>query len=170
MLINEDVRQYRKRYTHAYTKSVLQAPKRQTKHMPSNTSVGYSQGWGKFEFKSSASNDERQINHAVASAPQGFIGRNPLMLCVFALLIACLVSGIALVVQGFHQRSQVTALANLQAERDALRAELTRLTLEQSTLTSLDRVERLSQQVLGMRDPKASDIVVVNTASDNTIL
>jgi cell division protein FtsL len=52
-------------------------------------------------------------------------------------------------------------LSRLQAERDELDIEFSRLQLEQATWSEPNRIEQVATERLGMQFPEAADVVVL---------
>jgi cell division protein FtsL len=80
---------------------------------------------------------------------------------VGALLLAVTVSGISVVYAKFLSRKLFVELQGLRAERDVIDAEWSRLQLELGTWASHVRIEQIARERLGMRVPRADEIVVV---------
>lgn len=77
------------------------------------------------------------------------------------LVVAAVLSGIALV-QSRHEHRQLFAELNrLEAQRDELNIEFGRLQLEQATWGETFRIERVAREQLGMRSPEPADVQVV---------
>jgi len=85
---------------------------------------------------------------------------------VVALLIwAVVASALAVVYAKFNSRKLFVELQSLQQERDAVNVEWGRLQLEFGTWGTHGRVESIAREQLGMRLPRADEVVVVR--SDN---
>lgn len=80
---------------------------------------------------------------------------------LLALMIAVVISAIA-VVQTRHQHRQLFVhLSELESERDELNIEFGRLQLEQATWADPARIENLALNKLGMKYPNADELRVV---------
>ncbi|MCK7593965.1 cell division protein FtsL [Pseudomarimonas salicorniae] len=78
-----------------------------------------------------------------------------------ALLIAVVISALA-VVHGRHQHRQLfVELSELEKQRDELNIEFGRLQLEQATWADPNRIEQIARGPLGMKYPEATDLRVV---------
>jgi len=84
-----------------------------------------------------------------------------LRLVVSALLIANVISAIAVVYSRHQHRQSYAALTRLERERDRLNIEFGRLQLEQATLAESQRVNKIARDRLGMYVPEITDIVLV---------
>lgn len=79
-----------------------------------------------------------------------------------ALLIAVVISAVA-VVQTRHQHRQLfVQLSELEKERDELNIEFGRMQLEQATWADPARIEGLALNKLGMKYPNADELRVVS--------
>ena len=79
-----------------------------------------------------------------------------------ALLIAVVISAVA-VVQTRHQHRQLfVKLSELEKERDDLNIEFGRMQLEQATWADPARIEGLALNKLGMKYPNADELRVVS--------
>lgn len=81
-------------------------------------------------------------------------------LCIL-LGIGVLVSALAQVWVQHDQRRSFIELQQLEAERDALEIEWSRLQLEQSAWATHGRIERLAREDLGMTIPDPENVVIV---------
>lgn len=70
------------------------------------------------------------------------------------LLVAVLVSAIAVVVTKHGNRELVAEIDRLQRQREALRTERSQLVLEEAALAHPGRVEQLARERLGMHEPR----------------
>lgn len=77
------------------------------------------------------------------------------------LLMAVLMSAIAVVVSKHLSRSLHIQLQELHHHRDVLHIEWSRLLLEQSTLGSDARVEKIASEQLGMKIPNPKQVMVL---------
>ena len=77
------------------------------------------------------------------------------------LLVAVLVSAIAVVWTQHESRVQFIELSRLQNERDELNIEYGKLELEQATWAEPRRVDNEARQKLGMLTPRPQDIQLV---------
>jgi cell division protein FtsL len=80
---------------------------------------------------------------------------------MIALALCVFVSALGVVTTKHQSRQLFIELEALKAERDELNIEWGKLTLEQATLVTPTRVERLARDRLGMSLPPAERIVVV---------
>jgi cell division protein FtsL len=80
---------------------------------------------------------------------------------VGTLLLAVTASGIGVVYAKFLSRKLFVELQGLRAERDLVDAEWSRLQLELGTWASHVRIEQIAREKLGMRVPRADEIVVL---------
>jgi cell division protein FtsL len=80
---------------------------------------------------------------------------------VCALAAGVFVSALAVVATKYQSRQHFVELEALKAEREALDIEWGKLTLEQATLVTPTRVERIARDRLGMLLPPAEQIVIV---------
>lgn len=76
-------------------------------------------------------------------------------------LLAVMVSAIAVVWARQASREQFIQLTQLQATRDQLNVEFGRLELEQATLAEPARIEALARGKLGMISPTPADIELI---------
>jgi cell division protein FtsL len=70
-------------------------------------------------------------------------------------------TSLSIVYVKYATRQMFTELSQLQSSRDALNNEWTQLLLEQSTLATDGRVDRIANDTLNMHPPKSKDIVWV---------
>lgn len=77
------------------------------------------------------------------------------------LLLAVLISGIAVVHARYAHRQAFVELSRLEGDRDALNIEFGRLQLEQATVAESTRIERIARARLAMRTPEPAETVVV---------
>ena len=77
------------------------------------------------------------------------------------LMIAVFASALAVVWSRHQTRRQFIALQQLQAHRDRLAIEWSRLQLEQSAWATHGRIERLAREELGMIEPDPAAVVIV---------
>ncbi|MCP3871371.1 MAG: cell division protein FtsL [Gammaproteobacteria bacterium] len=78
-----------------------------------------------------------------------------------ALALSVLASGTAVVYAKYASRKAFVELQQLRAQRDAIDVEWGRLQLEESTLATHVRVERIARKKLKMHIPRATDVVVI---------
>jgi cell division protein FtsL len=78
-----------------------------------------------------------------------------------ALTLAVVMSGTAVVYAKYASRRSFVELQQLRAERDAIDVEWGRLQLEESTLATHVRVERIARNKLKMHAPDATEVVVI---------
>lgn len=77
------------------------------------------------------------------------------------LTLAVVVSGTAVVYAKYASRKSFVELQQLRAERDAIDVEWGRLRLEESTLATHVRVERIARNRLKMHAPDATEVLVL---------
>jgi cell division protein FtsL len=77
------------------------------------------------------------------------------------LLIAVLLSALAVVSSNHRARKLVTEFEREQERMRALEVEWGQLQLEQSTWAALARVEQIARNKLGMHPPRANQIIAV---------
>jgi len=80
---------------------------------------------------------------------------------ILLLTLMVLASALGLVYSKHQSRKLFVHLQALQMNRDELNIEWGRLLLEQSTLATPARVERIARERLGMRPPTPETIVIV---------
>jgi cell division protein FtsL len=80
---------------------------------------------------------------------------------VFLLLLAVLVSAIAVVWARQASRELFVRLTQLQAQRDQLNVEFGRLELEQATWAEPTRIEAVARGKLGMINPPPGQIELI---------
>jgi len=78
------------------------------------------------------------------------------------LLLAVVVSGIAVVWARHQDRAAFVQLSKLQNQRDALNVEFGRLELEQATWASPSRIEQIARGQLGMISPPAASVEMIH--------
>lgn len=84
------------------------------------------------------------------------------MKLVLALLLAGVIaSGVGVVYARHQSRALFVQLQSLLSERDALNIEWGQLQLEQSTLATHGRIERLATERLDMHVPAHDEIILV---------
>ena len=76
-----------------------------------------------------------------------------------------LTSAVAVVTVKHQSRGLFVELETLRDERDALNTEWSRLRLEQGALATNARVERLAREALGLRQPDATTLVLLEPDS-----
>ncbi len=86
---------------------------------------------------------------------------NRVNLAVAVLALLVLVSAIAVVEVKHQTRSLFLKLEQLQAERDRLNTEWSRLRLEQGALATHSRVERMAREEFELEMPAGEDIVLL---------
>jgi cell division protein FtsL len=77
------------------------------------------------------------------------------------LMLAVVVSGVAVVYSKYLSRKNFVQLQTLRGERDRLDTRWSRLQLEQSSLATYTRVEANARNKLAMRLPQASEVIVL---------
>ncbi|WP_440996888.1 cell division protein FtsL [Arhodomonas sp. SL1] len=80
---------------------------------------------------------------------------------IAGLTVAVAASAVALVHTKHESRQVFVALQALERERDALDEEWGRLRIEQGTVATHGRVERLARERLDMRLPDSEEIVII---------
>lgn len=80
---------------------------------------------------------------------------------VAVLVLAVAASGIAVVYSKYVSRKLFAELQGLRAEHDVIDTEWSRLQLELGAWASHVRIEQVARERLGMRMPRADEIVVV---------
>jgi cell division protein FtsL len=83
------------------------------------------------------------------------------MFWLSCLVVAVVLSGMAVVYAKFLSRSLFVELQEVRADRDAVDMEWGRLQLELATAGALGRVMRIADERLQMQVPDAEQIVVV---------
>ena len=81
---------------------------------------------------------------------------------LLALMIAVVISAVAVVQTRHQHRTLFVQLSELEQERDDLNIEFGRLQLEQATWADPARIENLALNKLGMKYPSADELRVVN--------
>ncbi len=87
---------------------------------------------------------------------------NKFVLITIILLILNFVSGLLVIYIRHINRMSMAELQKLVDEQDILYQEWTQLLLEQSTLTSYNRVDQLVRKHLDMRLPNNNEISVID--------
>lgn len=82
-------------------------------------------------------------------------------LLLLLLVLGVVVSGVGVVYSRHQSRTLFVQLQALLTERDALNIEWGQLQLEQSTLATHGRIERLAIERLGMRIPSHEEVIQV---------
>ena len=80
---------------------------------------------------------------------------------VAVLVLAVAASGVAVVYSKYVSRKLFVELQGLRAEHDVIDTEWSRLQLELGAWASHVRIEQVARERLGMRMPRADEIVVV---------
>ena len=83
------------------------------------------------------------------------------LLLVTALVLACLITAMAVVNTSHQTRAQYARLQQLERERDQLQTEWGQLLLEESAWSSPARIERLAVARLEMRLPHVNEVEVI---------
>lgn len=83
---------------------------------------------------------------------------------VTLLLIANVISALAVVRARHGNRTEFVELQQLEARRDALEVEWGQLQLEQSAWATHGRIEQVAREELGMEMVRAEDVVVLKNA------
>jgi cell division protein FtsL len=84
-----------------------------------------------------------------------------LRILIGLLVVANVLSAIAVVFARHEHRQLFIALTGLEKTRDALNIEFGRLQLEQATCAESNRIDQVARNRLGMRFPETREIVVV---------
>ncbi|HEX7047829.1 MAG TPA: cell division protein FtsL [Gammaproteobacteria bacterium] len=87
-----------------------------------------------------------------------------LRVIVTLLLIANVISALAVVRARHGNRTEFVELQQLEARRDALEVEWGKLQLEQSAWATHGRIEQVAREELGMEMVRAEDVVVLKNA------
>lgn len=82
-------------------------------------------------------------------------------LFIFSLLIAVMISAMAIVYVTDVNRHQFSELQNLQLAKNDLNSQYNQLLLEQNTLSAPARVQQIAQNQLKMIQPTQQSVVVV---------
>jgi cell division protein FtsL len=77
------------------------------------------------------------------------------------LVLAVVGTAVGVVDARQQHRMAYIELSRLQAERDELDIEFSRLQLEQATWSEPNRIEQVATERLGMQFPEAADVVVL---------
>ncbi|MCA1769820.1 MAG: cell division protein FtsL [Halomonas sp.] len=83
------------------------------------------------------------------------------LMVVLALLVACLVSALAVITASHLTREQYGRMQQLEREQNQLQTEWGQLLLEESAWSSPARIERLAMQRLEMRLPDVDEVEVI---------
>ena len=86
------------------------------------------------------------------------------MKLVMLLALIVLASSLAVVYAKHQSRKLFVELDTLKKERDEMNVEWGRLQLEQSTLATHGRIERIAKKRLGMKTPEYEQILIVRPA------
>jgi cell division protein FtsL len=84
-----------------------------------------------------------------------------LRLVIALLVVANVVSGVAVVFARHEHRQLFIELTKLERARDELNIDFGRLQLEQATWAESNRIDQVARTRLGMQFPETRDIVVV---------
>lgn len=98
---------------------------------------------------------------ATASAFGWLRGRASLLLVTIVLVVACLVSALAVITASHLTREQYGRLQQLEREQNQLQTEWGQLLLEESAWSSPARIERLAVERLEMRLPDVNEVEVI---------
>jgi len=88
---------------------------------------------------------------------------NRMTVAVALLAVLVMASAIAVVEVKHQTRSLFLNLEKLQAERDRLNTEWSRLRLEQGALATHSRVERIAREDFQLEMPAGEDIVLIRS-------
>jgi cell division protein FtsL len=80
---------------------------------------------------------------------------------IVVLVLAVVGTAVGVVDARQQHRMAYIELSRLQAERDELDIEFSRLQLEQATWSEPNRIEQVATERLGMQFPEAADVVVL---------
>ncbi|HEX6929057.1 MAG TPA: cell division protein FtsL [Gammaproteobacteria bacterium] len=83
---------------------------------------------------------------------------------IVLLLVANVISALAVVRARHGNRTEFVELQRLEARHDALEVEWGKLQLEQSAWATHGRIERVAREQLGMEMVRADDVVVLKNA------
>lgn len=83
----------------------------------------------------------------------------------FLLWVAALATGILCVSQHVYSSQLAEDIDNLRKHREELEAEIGFLTLEQARLTSRERIEVYAGERLGMRYPRADEVIRIGSGT-----
>lgn len=83
------------------------------------------------------------------------------LMLVVGLVLACLMSAIAVINATHQTRTQFVRLQQLERERDQLQTEWGQLLLEESAWSSPARIERQASERLDMRLPHVNEVEVI---------
>lgn len=89
---------------------------------------------------------------------------NALRGVIALLLVANVISALAVVRARHGNRTEFVELQQLEARRDALEVEWGKLQLEQSAWATHGRIEKVAREELGMEMVRAEDVVVLKNA------
>ena len=77
------------------------------------------------------------------------------------LLVANIVSALAVVYARHQHRQLFVQMSRLERARDELNIEFGRLQLEQATWSESNRIDQVARDRLGMKFPEGAEIVVI---------
>lgn len=105
----------------------------------------------------------RLLNEQVIERSWSFsvVSSSPLQWIVNGLLLAILLSSLAIVYVTNQTRSYTQQLQTMQQTQDAVHEQYGQLLLERSTLATGARIEQIAQQKLSMETPKLRKVVVI---------
>ena len=86
---------------------------------------------------------------------------NGRLMLVIGLVLACLLSAVAVISTTHQARAQFVRLQQLERERDQLQTEWGQLLLEESAWSSPARIERQATERLDMRLPHVEEVEVI---------
>jgi cell division protein FtsL len=84
-----------------------------------------------------------------------------LRVLLVALIVANVVSALAVVHARHRHRQLFVELSRLEKARDELNIEFGRLQLEQATWAQSNRIDQIARDRLGMKFPEGAEIVVI---------
>jgi cell division protein FtsL len=84
-----------------------------------------------------------------------------LRILIGLLVVANVLSAIAVVFARHEHRQLFIALTGLEKTRDALNIEFGRLQLEQATWAESNRIDQVARDRLGMKFPEGAETVVI---------
>lgn len=91
---------------------------------------------------------------------------NKYILITIVLIISNFICAVGVIYTRHINRTNLIELNNLVQEHDSLYQEWTQLVLEQSTLKSYNRIDRLARNNLNMREPKWSETRIITLDID----
>ncbi|SHL98203.1 cell division protein FtsL [Vreelandella subglaciescola] len=108
--------------------------------------------------------DKKRLRQWVASAerPRSLrVFLRPWPLLIGALMLLCLLTGLAIVAMTHQTRVQYAELQTLEQENNQLNTEWGQLLLEDGTWSTPARIEKIATERLSMRIPDVHDVKVI---------